>query len=65
MPKDAPRPTRSPKAGRPPAAPRASAAVARRQKSARAAVRKDTTILQAPAGPRVLWGRGKPQVKKG
>jgi hypothetical protein len=56
---------RSPKAGRPPAEPSPSRAVKRRTKTARAAVRKDTTILQSPQGPRVLWGRAKPQVKKG
>ena len=65
MSKDAPRPPRSAKAGRPPVEAPASPAVKRRQKTARAAVRKDTTILQSPQGPRVLWGRAKPQVKKG
>jgi hypothetical protein len=37
----------------------------RRGKSARAAVRKDTMILEASRGPRVLWGRCRPKVKKG
>ncbi len=64
MPKDAPHPQRSSKAGRPPVASRATPAVARRKKSARTAVRKDTMILEAAQGPRVLWGRAKPQVKK-
>jgi hypothetical protein len=36
----------------------------RRQKTARAAVRKDTMLLQAADGPRVLWGVTKPKVKK-
>jgi hypothetical protein len=37
----------------------------RRGKSAHAAVRKDTMILEASRGPRVLWGRCRPKVKKG
>ncbi|HSE06726.1 MAG TPA: hypothetical protein VLK35_21455 [Methylomirabilota bacterium] len=41
------------------------ARVRRRQKSARAAFRKDTTIHQAAEGPRVTWGVTKPKVKKG
>jgi hypothetical protein len=65
MSKNAPHPPRSPKAGRPPAAPVPSRAVKRRQKTARAAVRKDTSLLQSSEGPRILWGRAKPQVKKG
>jgi hypothetical protein len=32
---------------------------------AHAAVRKDTRILQASQGPRILWGRSRPKVKKG
>ena len=53
---------RSPKAGRPPevAPPR----MRRRQKTAHGAVRKDTMILQAADGPRVIWGVTKPKVKK-
>jgi hypothetical protein len=39
--------------------------VKRRRTTARAAVRKDTMMLQSAQGPRVLWGRAKPQVKKG
>jgi hypothetical protein len=39
--------------------------VQRRQKSARAAVRKDTMLMQAAEGPRVLWGVTKPKVMKG
>lgn len=53
---------RSPKAGRPPAA--AAPSVRRGQKTAHAAVRKDTMILQAADGPRVIWGVTKPKVKK-
>jgi hypothetical protein len=41
------------------------ARVRRRQKSARAAFRKDTTIHQAAEGPRAMWGATKPKVKKG
>lgn len=37
----------------------------RRGKSAHAAFRKDTMILEASQGPRVLWGRARPKVKKG
>jgi hypothetical protein len=64
MAKDAPHPTRSPKAGRPPATAPTSTK-RRRGKSAHAAVRKDTMILEASQGPRILWGRCKPMVKKG
>jgi hypothetical protein len=38
--------------------------VRRRQKSAGAAFRKDTTIHQAAEGPRVIWGVTKPKIKK-
>ncbi len=55
---------RSPKAGRPPEEAGVPVRVRRRQKTAHAAVRKDTMILQAPEGPRVLWGVTKPKVKK-
>ena len=55
---------RSPKAGRPPASTVMPPRVRRRQKSARAAFRKDTTIHQAAEGPRVIWGVTKPKVKK-
>ena len=50
---------RSAKAGRPPEDVRTPARVRRRQKTARIAVRKDTTLYEAPAGPRVLRGRRK------
>jgi hypothetical protein len=38
--------------------------VRRRRKTAHAAVVKDTTLFQATEGPRILWGRTKPKVKK-
>jgi hypothetical protein len=59
------KPPRSPKAGRPPEQSVAPARIRRRQKTARTAVRKDTTLFQAAEGPRILWGRTKPKVKKG
>jgi len=40
------------------------ARVRRRAKTAHGAVRKDTTLFEAAEGPRVLWGRTKPKVKK-
>ncbi|HSF06451.1 MAG TPA: hypothetical protein VLG10_11735 [Methylomirabilota bacterium] len=62
--KKGPQPARSSKAGKPPREGIASRQVRRRQKTARAAVRKDTMLLQAAEGPRVLWGVTKPKVKK-
>jgi hypothetical protein len=62
--KESPRPPRSAKAGRPPAKTVASPRVRRREPSAIAAYRKDTTMFEAADGPRVLWGRTKPKVKK-
>jgi hypothetical protein len=59
-----PRSPRSPKAGRPPERSVAPARVRRRQKTAHTAVRKDTTLFEAADGPRALWGRTKPKVKK-
>lgn len=56
---------RSPKAGKPPQEIVAPSRVARRRKTAIAAVRKDTMLSQAAHGPRVLWGVTKPKVKKG
>lgn len=56
--------TRSPKAGTPPVQQVRPPRVRRREKSAHAAFRKDTMILQASQGPRVLWGVTKPKVKK-
>ena len=58
-------PRRSPKAGRPPVEGVAAPRVRRRQKTAHASMKKDTMLLQAPQGPRVLWGVTKPKVKKG
>jgi hypothetical protein len=55
---------RSPKAGRPPEDTVVPGQVQRRRKTARAAFRKDTTVFQAAEGPRVLWGRTKPKIKK-
>jgi hypothetical protein len=40
------------------------ARVRRRQKTARVAVRKDTMMSEASAGPRILWGRTQPKIKK-
>jgi len=57
--------SRSSKAGRPPESRAMPARVRRRQKSARAAFRKDTTIHQAAEGPRVVWAVTKPKIKKG
>jgi hypothetical protein len=58
-------PARSKKAGEPRSAPASPPRIRRRQPSAQGAVRKDTMLLAAPEGPRVLWGRTKPKVKKG
>ena len=57
-------PRRSAKAGRPPRETPATPRVARRQKTAHAAVRKDTMLMEAAEGPRVRWGVTKPSVKK-
>jgi hypothetical protein len=58
-------PARSKKAGEPPTDPAGPARVRRRRPGARTAVRKDTTVFAAAEGPRILWGRTKPKVKKG
>jgi hypothetical protein len=63
--RNARKPARSPKAGRPPDLQVMPARVRRRQKSARTAFRKDTTIHQAAEGPRATWAATKPKVKKG
>lgn len=55
---------RSPKAGRPPIETVSRPRVRRRQTTVHVAVRKDTLMLQAADGPRVLWGVTKPKVKK-
>jgi hypothetical protein len=39
--------------------------VQRRRKTAHGAVRKDSMLLEASEGPRILWGRTKPKIKKG
>jgi len=57
-------PVRSAKAGRPPEETVAAPRVRRRQKSAHAAFRKDTTIHQAPEGSRAAWPASKPMFKK-
>jgi hypothetical protein len=56
---------RSPKAGRPPDLRVMPGRVRRRQRSARTAFRKDTTIHQAAEGPRAIWAATKPKIKKG
>ncbi len=56
--------SRSPKSGVPREAPAAPARVRRRQRTARVAVRKDTTAFEAAEGVRVAWGRGTPKVPK-
>lgn len=63
--RNAKKPARSPKAGRPPDLAAMPARVRRRQKTARAAFRKDTTIHQAAQGPRAIWAASKPKIKKG
>jgi hypothetical protein len=56
---------RSRKAGRPSPQGAVPTRVRRRQKTARAAFRKDTTLHQAGTGPRVVWGVTKPKIKTG
>jgi hypothetical protein len=55
----------SAKAGRPPMDAGVPARVRRRRKTAHASVQKETTLLEAAEGPRVLWRRTTPKVKKG
>ena len=57
-------PARSPKAGRPPRETVSPTRVRRRQKTAHVAVKKDTMLLQATDGPRVVWGVTRPEIKK-
>jgi acetoin utilization protein AcuB len=64
-PKRAQTTSRSKKAGRPPETRAIAARVQRRQKSARTAFVKDTTVHQAAEGPRAVWAAGKPKLKKG
>ena len=60
-----PRSPRSPKAGRTPVEKTLPPRVQRRRKTAHGAVRKDSMLLEASEGPRILWGRTKPKIKKG
>jgi hypothetical protein len=46
---------RSPKAGAPPADPPSPSRVRRRQKRARAALSKGTTLFETDHGPRAAW----------
>ena len=62
--KTAATPPRSPKAGRPPRASARPARVKRREKSAKAVVRKDTSLLQTERGPRARWAGSRPAWKK-
>ena len=59
--REAPKPARSAKAGRPPTevtpAPRG-------QKTAHAAVRKDTMLMQTDRGPRARWTGSRSEFKK-
>jgi hypothetical protein len=58
---DAPKPARSPKAGRPP---KDVIPTPRGQKTASAAVRKDTMLMQTDRGPRARWPASRPEFKK-
>jgi hypothetical protein len=58
------RPSRSKKAGQPPQPVAATPRVRRRQKSATAAVRKDTTVFQSSQDPRARWPASKPKFPK-
>ena len=60
-----PQPPRSKKAGRPPEPSVAPPRVRRRQKTATAAVRKDTMLVQSTEDPRARWPASKPKFKKG
>jgi hypothetical protein len=59
--RDAPKPPRSAKAGRPP---KDVVPTPRGQKTAHAAVRKDTMLMQTDRGPRVRWPASRPEFKK-
>ncbi len=56
---------RSPKAGRPPREPAPTPQTRRRRRTARAAVKKDTMLLQAGKVTRAMWGATSPRIKKG
>ena len=62
--KDAPKPSRSKKAGRPRAEVPVTPRVRRRLKTATAAVQKDTTLFQTGEGPRARWPAAKPKFHK-
>lgn len=62
--KRAMRSLRSAKAGRPPQELSATPRVRRRQKTATAAVRKDTMLLQSAEDPRARWPASKPKFGK-
>ena len=55
---------RSKKAGRPPEQRPVTPRVRRRQKTATAAVRKDTMLLQSAEDPRARWPASKPKFGK-
>lgn len=55
---------RSKKAGQPPRELPAIPRVRRRQKTATAAVRKDTTVFQSSQDPRARWPASKPKFPK-
>ena len=57
-------PARSKKAGQPPEQPPIAPRVRRRQKTATAAVRKDTMLLQTAQDTRARWPAAKPKFKK-
>ena len=58
------RQTRSKKAGQPPREVAVAPRVRRRQKTAQAAVPKDTSLLQPAADPRARWPASKPTFPK-
>lgn len=55
---------RSPKAGRPPRAIAPTTQGRRRRKTATAAVKKDTMLMQTARGPRCRWAASRPEFKK-
>ena len=59
--KDAPKPPRSAKAGQPPVE---GGPTRRGGKTAHAAVRKDTMLMQTDRGPRARWPASRPEFKK-
>ena len=59
------KPPRSKKAGRPPESRTEIPRVRRRQKTASAAIRKDTMLLQSAQDPRARWPASRPKFKKG